>query len=43
MDLPKIHEKHIIRLEANEVADFLDIVESGDALTKKEKQYHKKN
>ncbi len=42
VDLPKIHEKHIIRLEANEVADFLDIVESGDALTKKEKQYHKK-
>jgi site-specific recombinase XerD len=42
VDLPKIHNKHIVRLEANEVADFLDMVESGDALTKKEKEYHKK-
>ncbi len=42
VDLPKIHNKHIVRLEANEVADFLDMVESGGALTKKEKEYHKK-
>ena len=42
VDLPKIHNKHIIRLEANEVADFLDMVESGEALTEKEKIYHKK-
>ncbi len=42
VDLPKIHDKHIVRLEANEVADLLDMVESGDALTKKERQYHQK-
>jgi len=43
VDLPKIHDKSIIRLEANEVATLLDLVESGDKLTKKEKAYHNKN
>ncbi len=42
VDLPKIHDKHIVRLEANEVANLLDIVESGEKLTKKEKAYHTK-
>ncbi len=42
VDLPKIHDKHIIRLEANEVADMLDLIESGNLLTEKEKEYHKK-
>ncbi len=42
VDLPKVHDKHIIRLEANEVADLLDQIESGDKLTEKEKAYHRK-
>ena len=37
---PKIHEKAIIRLEANEVADLLDIAEAGKGLTDKQKAYH---
>lgn len=40
VDLPKIHDKHIVRLEANEVVDLLDIVESGESLTRKEKEFH---
>ena len=34
--MPKIHEKEIIRLDINEVAQLLDLVESGDKLTKGE-------
>ena len=34
VDMPKIHEKAIIRMEPNEVAEFLDNVESGNKLTK---------
>ena len=41
MDTPKIHEKAIIRLEANEVADLLDIAEDGTGLTEKQKKYHR--
>lgn len=40
--LPKIHEKEIIRLDADEVAILLDNVEDGDKLTKKSQQYHDK-
>ena len=40
VDTPKIHEKAIIRLEANEVADLLDIAEAGKGLTDKQKAYH---
>lgn len=40
--LPKQHEKEIIRLEPNEVAELLDQVEAGDQLSKKEQDYHKK-
>ena len=39
--MPKLHEKEIIRLDPNEVAELLDLVESGDALTENEKRYHK--
>ena len=38
-----MHEKPIIRLEPDEVATLLDIVENGEGLTEKQKQYHKKN
>lgn len=40
VDTPKIHEKAIIRLEANEVADLLDIAEAGNGLTDRQKAYH---
>lgn len=40
--LPKIHDKEIIRLEYNEVARLLDEVESGENLSAKQKEFHKK-
>lgn len=39
---PKIHEKEIIRLDADEVAILLDNVEDGAKLTKKQLAYHEK-
>ena len=43
VDMPKIHEKKIVRMEPNEVANFLDNVEYGDGLTERQKKYHEKN
>lgn len=40
--LPKQHQKEIIRLEPNEVATLLDMVEDGDKLTKAQAKYHEK-
>ena len=40
VDLPKIHDKNIIRLEIDEVAKLLDEVESGENLTKSQQKYH---
>lgn len=40
VDMPKRHEKPILRLEVNEVARLLDLVESGDALSERQKSYH---
>ncbi|NDL67928.1 tyrosine-type recombinase/integrase [Anaerotalea alkaliphila] len=40
VDMPKIHEKNIIRLEVDEIARLLDEVESGENLTDKQKQFH---
>lgn len=40
--VPKLHEKEIIRLDPDEVADLLDAVESGEKLTDKQKAYHEK-
>lgn len=37
---PKLHEKEIIRLDADEVSQLLDIVESGSEMTKKQKSFH---
>ncbi len=42
VDMPKIHEKNIVRLEANEVAELLDIVESGSTLSENQQIYHEK-
>lgn len=40
--VPKMHEKEIIRLDADEVALLLDVVESGDKLSKRQKTFHDK-
>lgn len=40
--LPKIHEKNIIRLDTDEVAQLLDEVESGDSLSKNQQRFHEK-
>lgn len=40
--IPKQHDKEIIRLEPNEVAQLLDMVEDGEKLTKSQAKYHEK-
>lgn len=40
VDMPKIREKNIIRLEVNEVAKLLDEVDSGANLTKSQRDFH---
>ncbi len=40
VDTPKLHEKAIIRLDVNEVADLLDVVEQGNGLTERQQSYH---
>jgi site-specific recombinase XerD len=42
IDVPKLHEKAIVRLEIDEVAKLLDEVESADNMTKAQKKYHEK-
>ena len=42
VDMPKIHEKNITRLDIDEVARLLDEVESGESLTERQKKYHEK-
>jgi len=42
VDVPKIKEKNIIRLEPHEVAQLLDEVDSGEKLTKKQLESHEK-
>lgn len=42
VDMPKIHEKAIIRMEVDEVAQFLDNVESGNKLTPNQLKRHEK-
>ena len=42
VDTPKIHDKNIIRLEANEVANLLDEVENGENLTERQQKFHEK-
>ena len=43
VNLPKLREKQIVRLDVDEVAMLLDHVESGEQLTAKQKAYHEKN
>jgi len=40
VDIPKLHDKAIVRLDIDEVAKLLDEVESGDALTKHQQAFH---
>ena len=40
VDFPKLNKRTVTRLEANEVADFLDEVESGDNLTERSQKFH---
>lgn len=42
VSVPKMHQKEIIRLEVDEVARLLDLVESGNAMTKSQLKYHNK-
>ena len=40
--MPKIHEKEIVRLDADEVSVLLDQVELGNKLTKSQQKFHDK-
>lgn len=42
VQVPKIHDKAIVRMDPNEVAEFLDNVESGDHLTRQQLAFHTK-
>ncbi len=42
IELPKIQEKEIVRLDPDEVALLLDAVESGDKLTARQAAFHEK-
>ena len=42
VQLPKLHDKEIIRLDVDEVALLLDAVEQGEGLTEKQKAFHKR-
>lgn len=42
VDMPKIHEKTIVRLDVDEVAQLLDEVESGESLTTRQQMYHQR-
>ncbi len=42
VDIPKLHQKEIIRLEIDEVARMLDQVETGENMTKFQQKYHDK-
>ena len=42
VEMPKIHDKNIIRLDSDEVVQLLDEVESGESLSKNQQVYHGK-
>lgn len=43
VDMPKLHEKEIIRMDPDEVAMLLDYVEEGDtSMTDQQRRYHEK-
>jgi site-specific recombinase XerD len=42
INVPKLHEKEIVRLEIDEVAKLLDEVENAENMTKSQQKYHNK-
>lgn len=42
VNIPKLHEKEIVRLEIDEVAKMLDAVENGENMTTSQQKYHNK-
>lgn len=40
VDMPKLHEKPIIRLEPDEMLKLIDNVENGNALSERQKRFH---
>lgn len=42
VDMPKIHQKEIVRLDTDEVSILLDEVKTGDKLTKSQQNFHAK-
>ena len=40
LDMPKLHEKAIIRMSPQEVSKLIDIIESGDGLSERQKRFH---
>jgi len=42
VDMPKIHDKAIVRLDTDEVAQLLDKVESGESLSNRQQMYHER-
>ena len=40
--MPKIHDKAIVRLDIDEVAEFLDQVDSGEKLTDRQQAFHQR-
>ena len=42
VDMPKIHDKAIVRLDVDEVVQLLDEVESGESLTARQQMYHER-
>ncbi len=40
VDTPKLHDKAIIRLDANEVADLLDTAEQGSGMSNVQRRFH---
>lgn len=43
VDIPKLHDKEITRLDVDEVVKMLDQIESGENMTSSQKKYHEKN
>lgn len=43
LSLPKLSQEEIIRMDEGEIAQFLDEVENGSSLSKKEREFHEKN
>ncbi|MBO4390754.1 MAG: tyrosine-type recombinase/integrase [Lachnospiraceae bacterium] len=42
LDMPKLEKKAIVRMEANEVADLMDHVETGEQLSDKQLAFHQR-